>query len=139
MNSIFIIEPEQKRIVWLWGPSNLALQHHPTVLENGNILLFDNGLKRSRVIEIEVPSGRIVWTYENGDDFFSDWGGSVQRLANGNTLITETATGYAIEVTRDGELAWQFANPIVNQQDGARLNIWRMTRLSTSDVPFLSE
>ncbi len=34
-----------------------------------------------------------------------------QRLPNGNTLITESSGGRIFEVTRDGEIVWEFFNP----------------------------
>ena len=37
--------------------------------------------------------------------------GTAQRLANGNTLITESDSGRAFEVTREGEIVWEFWNP----------------------------
>ena len=37
--------------------------------------------------------------------------GTAQRLANGNTLITESNAGRAFEVTRDGKIVWDFYNP----------------------------
>jgi hypothetical protein len=138
MNAVAIIDGVTRETGWLWGPSNVSLQHHPTLLENGNILLFDNGLSESRVVEVEVPSGRIAWTYENGVDFYSYWGGSSQRLANGNTLITDTAHGRVFEVTQKGRIVWEFANPIVNDQDGTRLNVWRMTRFNRAELEFLT-
>ncbi len=135
INAIAILDGETKEILWLWGPTNLSLQHHPTVLESGNILLFDNGIQRSRIIEIEPQSGRIVWKYQRRDTFYSKWGGSVQRLRNGNTLITNTNSGRAIEVTPQGETVWEFANPKVFK-GGNRVNIWRMTRYEGSEPNF---
>ncbi|GIT01806.1 MAG: hypothetical protein CM1200mP27_04310 [Chloroflexota bacterium] len=29
---------------WKWGPGIVSHQHHPTMLDNGNIFLFDKGL-----------------------------------------------------------------------------------------------
>ena len=132
LNAIAILDGVSKEILWLWGPTNISLQHHPRPLANGNILLFDNGTSRSRAIEIEPRTGRIAWKYENGDAFFSPWGGAVQRLSNGNTLITNSNAGRAFEVTPEGKIVWEFANPIVFN-DGNRLNIWRLTRFGESD------
>ena len=128
LNAIAIVDGSTQRIIWLWGPNNLVLPHHPRLLPNGHILVFDNGADRSRVIELDPAKRRIVWSYENGTDFFSRSMGSVQRLANGNTLITESQKGYVFEVDPAGEMLWKFANPEVNEQ-GERLNVWRMTRL----------
>ena len=79
MNVIAILDGTTRDILWLWGPSNLSLQHDPTLLENGNILLFDNGLKESRVVRIEVPSGNFVWAYQDEGKFF--WISSSQTSA----------------------------------------------------------
>jgi hypothetical protein len=37
--------------------------------------------------------------------------GNAQRLPNGNTLITESAFGRFFEVTREGEIVWEYVNP----------------------------
>jgi hypothetical protein len=136
INAIAIIDGESRKIVWLWGPTNLGRQHHPTLLDNGNILVFDNGDSESRILEISVPTGKILWTYTDGKKFHSVWGGANQRLQNGNTLITDTNRGYAFEVTSEGEVVWKFANPLVDR-DGKRMNIWRLKRFQPSELPFI--
>ena len=136
LNAIAILDGRMKEIIWLWGPNNVALQHHPRLLPSGHLLVFDNGTERSRVVELDPIGREVVWTYANGKEFYSSWGGSAQRLPNGNTLITETATGYAREVTPEGQVVWKFANPDVDSE-GQRSNIWRMTRFLPSDLNFL--
>ena len=37
--------------------------------------------------------------------------GSVQRLPNGNTLVTDSFAGRAFEVTRERQVVWRFDNP----------------------------
>jgi len=138
LNAIAIVDGQTREIVWLWGPNNVALQHEPTLLENGNILLFDNGTEKSRVLELNPVTGLIDWSYAPDEGFYSYWGGSVQRLPNGNTLITETATGYVREVTPQGEIVWRFANPATTE-DGERWNLWRMKRFQAEDLPFLDK
>lgn len=137
INAIAILEPSSAEVVWIWGPTNVAFQHHPTMLENGHILLFDNGVKRSRVIELDPISGEIVWQYAPGPSFFSATRGSNQRLANGNTLITESDRGYVFEVTPDGKVVWKFANPAVRKKDKTRDAIWRMVRVDPDSLAFL--
>jgi hypothetical protein len=136
INTIAILDGESSEIVWIWGPTNLTFQHHPTVLESGNILLFDNGIDLSRVIEMDPLSGEIVWEYDPKDGFFSRTRGSNQRLPNGNTLITESDPGYVFEVTPKGEIVWRFANPTV-RENGEREAIWRMTRFDPEALKFL--
>lgn len=137
INAIAILDARTADVVWLWGPTNLTFQHHPTMLHNGHILLFDNGTKQSRVIEIDPPSGRIVWGYATGESFFSATRGSNQRLMNGNTLITESDRGYVFEVTHGGDVVWKFANPAVSKKSQTRDAIWRMTRVDPGTLAFL--
>ena len=58
-------------------------------------------------------------------------GGSAQRLPNGNTLIAETDRGHAFEVTKDGEIVWEFYTPVeVRWGIEGRPAIYRMTRVA---------
>ena len=135
INTIAIFDPKTLTIEWLWGPSNLTFQHHPTLLANGNLLIFDNGLERSRALELDPLTQTIVWEYEDAK-FFSKLRGSVQRLPNGNTLITESDTGHVFEVTRGGERVWEFANPAIDEH-GNRAAVWRATRFARAEISFL--
>ncbi|MCP4662486.1 MAG: hypothetical protein GY856_44380 [bacterium] len=135
LNAIAIIGYEERALLWLWGPNNMVGVHHPSLLENGNILLFSNGREKSRILEIDPLTNAVVWVYES-EDFYSRTRGSCQRLPNGNTLITESDKGYILEVTHDGEIVWKFANPDVNAH-GERAAVWRMTRFQPTDLPFI--
>lgn len=48
---------------------------------------------------------------------------SQERLANGNTLITESSGGRILEVTPAGEIVWQFVNPVRGGEQNDRLPI----------------
>lgn len=136
INAIAILERESHEVLWVWGPNNVVLQHHPVLQTDGSILLFDNGTEFSRVLELDPLSRHVTWSYEDGENFFSFWGGSSQRLPNGNTLITETARGQVFEVTSNGEVVWRFLNPDVDDKN-RRWNIWRMTRYPLASLKFL--
>jgi hypothetical protein len=41
-----------------------------------------------------------------------------ERLANGNTLITESEGGRLFEVTPEGEIVWEYLNPVRGGEDG---------------------
>lgn len=108
-------------------------RQHEARLVEADILLFDNlGLgDRSRVIEVDASSGDIVWSFE-ADGFYSKGAGAQQRLPNGNTLITESDGGRLLEVTRSGEIVWEYVNPRrVAAEDGTVvvLGITRAVRL----------
>ena len=102
-----------------------SLQHQPTALDNGHILLLDNKggrpqSGRSRVIEFNPVTGERIWAYTGTptNRFFTNTCGSCQRLPNGNTLITESDNGRALEVTRQKEVAWEFLNPFRAGKEG---------------------
>ncbi len=136
INTIAIIEPSSRRVLWAWGPSNLHRQHHPTLLPNGHILVFDNGHRRSQIVELDPFTFEVKWRYAPATGFLSRYRGSAQRLPNGNTLITESDRGYVFEVTPEGETVWRFANPDV-QNNNMRVAIWRMTRYPIDELDFL--
>jgi hypothetical protein len=114
LHTIAILRMDDARIVW-WARGCFRTQHDPTVLSNGNLLLFDNlGLgQQSQVLEYEPDSMRVTWEYRGTPEqpFFSTTCGTNQRLPNGNTLITESDGGRAFEVTADKEIVWEFYNP----------------------------
>jgi hypothetical protein len=100
-----------------WGESSLwHMQHHPTLLENGHLLVFNNqGAKgASTVLEFD-PAGTegVTWSFQGDSEhpFYSEWAGTCQRLPNGNTLITESMYGRAFEVTTEGDIVWEYFNP----------------------------
>lgn len=130
-DSIFVIDWDAKKLIWAWGKGEVSGQHDAQVLENGHILLFDNGLvrKASRAVELDPITRQIVWQYKAPDpgSFFSPARGSVQRLANGNTLISNSDSGEAFEVTREGKVVWRFLSPHLNER-GERATIVRMIR-----------
>lgn len=136
-NAIVIINWDANELVWAWGPGEILGPHDATVLENGNILLFDNGHRRrwSRVIELDPLTREIVWEYKAPEptDFYTRARGSSQRLPNGNTLITNSGSGQVFEVTRSGDIVWEFLSPHLDKK-GHRAAIVRMKRYERSYV-----
>jgi hypothetical protein len=101
----------------------------------------------SRVVEFNPVTYEVVWEYSNtleftdGDGnlnrrFYSTFMCGAQRLVNGNTLITETGKGRVFEVTREGEIVWEyiagadFTNPLF----GAA--VYRAYKVPKSWVPY---
>jgi hypothetical protein len=136
INTIAIIDLADRDVLWAWGPTNLYRQHHPTLLDTGNILVFNNGYDRSQVVELDPKTFEVVWRYAPRGRFLSRFRGSAPRLPNGNTLITESDRGYVVEVTPGHEIVWRYANPDV-RDDGTRIAIWRMTRYPRGEIGFL--
>ncbi|MEM1179678.1 MAG: arylsulfotransferase family protein [Acidobacteriota bacterium] len=138
ISTIAVFDWDEERVLWAWGPTNVSFQHHPTLLENGNVLLFDNGREQSRVIEFNPETFEMHWEFAPGPVFFSKTRGGAQRLPNGNTLVTESDKGYAFEITTEGEVVWRFANPEVNRRQEREI-LWRMKRFAVDELPFLAE
>jgi hypothetical protein len=130
-DTIAIFDWDRKRLVWAWGQGELSGQHDATLLANGNILIFDNGLDRavSRIIELDPLRREIVWRYQAAPpgDFFSLRKGSSQRLPNGNTLVANSDSGEAFEITPAGKRVWHYLNPR-SDADGNRATIVRIKR-----------
>ena len=132
LDFIGILDAEEQKFVWYWNEGGLDRQHYPTLLENGNVLVFDNGFHRnfSRIIELDPLSRKVVWEYKADppEEFFSPWMGCCQRLPNGNTLITDSSKSRVFEVTRDGEVVWEFYNPDIRTRRKKRRTIYQMIR-----------
>lgn len=115
LNTIAVVDLDAKKVVWS-RRGEWKMQHDPQVLDNGNILLFDNGFapeKNSEVLEFSPVDLEMAWRYTESPDqpFFSATCGTAQRLPNGNTVVTESDNGRAFEVTPEGEIVWAFYNP----------------------------
>lgn len=117
INAVVVLDLASEEIVWaVRGPWNA--QHDPDLLANGNMLIFDNlghlgEGGTSRVIEFDPVTHEIEWIYAGDADnpLESRTRSAQQRLANGNTLITESDAGRILEVSAAGEIVWEFINP----------------------------
>jgi len=137
LDMIGVINRKAEEICWAWGLGVLDGQHQPTMVGGGNILIFDNGTYRgySRVVEVEPPSGEVVWEYEAGEDFFSPYRSGVQRLQNGNTLICESDAGRIFEVTPGKEIVWDYWSPFLGQgRANQGRHIYRATRYTEEQL-----
>jgi len=143
LNTVAILDPDLQMVVWA-RTGGWRHQHQPTFLDNGDLLVFDNlgaARDRSRVIEMDPLTGAVVWQYGGTRevDFFTKTLGSSQRLPNGNTLITESQNGRALEVTRDGRTVWEFYNPHrAGERNELVAALFEMLRLPP-DFPFQGE
>lgn len=102
----------------------------------GHLLIFNNGRGRpdgeySSVDELATPVNadgkyvcpqgeafgpkELVWTYAARDrrTFFSGHISGAQRLPNGHTLICSGEQGRMFEVTREGDVVWEYRNPFL--------------------------
>lgn len=114
LNTIAVVDPLKKQIVWIYKGTTEG-KHDPQILGNGSLMYFNNHAKpeASRIIELDPATKKIKWEYQGTEKkpFYSEFCGSAQRLANGNTLITESDNGRAFEVTAEKKIVWEFVNP----------------------------
>ncbi len=151
LNEVFIIRKSDGEIIWRSPKDMLNTQHDPTLLSNGNILVFDNGFARdpnpfpsfgSRVVEINPKTNKIVWQFDGGQGvidkvrFFAPIVGGAQRLPNGNTLITDGPKGHIFEVTEDKKVVWDFLSPYTTDMTGYFPNnfLFKARRYAVSDI-----
>ena len=150
----FLDSPLQARIGQIIG------QHNVTMIPKGlpgagDLLLFDNGgasgygapspiapdgqgiyaRDSSRVLEIDPVTLEVVWSYK-AFHFYSMNISGAQRLPNGNTLITEGASGRIFEVTPGNKIVWEFMNPPSEGRGGLN-SVYRAYRIPYSWIPQL--
>ncbi len=114
LDLVGVVDMEAGRMAWaltgLWRQ-----QHQPTMLDSGNMLVFDNlgNGGKTRILELDPLTQQIHWIYTGTPEntLCSKDCGSSAVLPNGNVLITESNTGRALEVTRDKRVVWEFFNP----------------------------
>ena len=134
-STVGIVDKASGDFRWKWGPGEISHQHNPTYLDNGHVLLFDNGPHRrgvshSRVVEVDPETSEIAWQYL-GDppiSFYSYHISGAERLPNGNTLVCEGAPGRVFEVNPNGEISWEYVNPFTLEDGtaaGASPNTYR--------------
>ena len=156
LSRITKIDYSSKDVVWNMGrdmPSDdvgfghnlgFSWQHSLQVLNNGNVLTLDNGNRSESFLNTEFPTTRgieisieenngeysavIVWEYSLSEELFGFASGNVQKLENGNYLITTVGGGGTVlEITPENEIVWQ-ANLNLSLPSGA---VYRANRISS--------
>ncbi len=127
-SGIIAVDKKSGNVIYHIGPEIISHQHSPVELANGNILVFDNGNYRAgvstsytRIVEINPVTKAIEWQYADTphSSFYCPFMGNAQRLANGNTHITDAASGRLFEVTSKGDVVWEYVIPFFGEYPGA--------------------
>ncbi|MFB7104876.1 aryl-sulfate sulfotransferase [Streptomyces hydrogenans] len=155
VSAVVVISRDTGEILWRSRPGTVSQQHAPTELDDGRLLVFDNGVFRpghdvpySRVVEIDRAGGDVVWEYHDParEFFFAPFMGSAQRLPNGNTLVTDSPSGRLFEVTKDGYLCWEYVVPHFAGYRESEVRglfpsepnaVFRAYRYAAADIPWL--
>jgi arylsulfate sulfotransferase len=115
------------RMIWRFGGRNnqftihndplrgFSGQHSVRVVEGGDFLMFDNGLRHdppeSRAVQYRLDTlamtATMVWQYRHTPPIYTDSRGSVQRLGNGHTLVGFSVRSFAVEVGVGGQVVWE--------------------------------
>lgn len=121
------IDANSGNIVWRLGGENnefefvddpfngFSHQHGIRRLQNRNIILFDNGNRRSpqesRAVEYhldeQLKRATLVWEYRATPPLYSSALGFAQRLPNGHTFITYGRIPRLLEVDPSGTKRWE--------------------------------
>src|SRR4029078_12422252 len=89
----------------------------------------------SRVLEIDPVTLKLVWSYTAAAFFATNISGA-QRLANGNTLITEGPDGRLFEVDKEGSIVWEYVNPVFSSRKGRPAkSVYRAYRVPYAWIP----
>ena len=115
-----IIEVDQsKNIVWsLYSAGGLPLDwpHDADLLLNNHVLFADTG--NDRVIEV-TRDGQVVWSWSAWDYFSPSQSitgrshlNDVDRLKNGNTLVTLRDLNKIVELNPQGDVIWELSDSI---------------------------
>lgn len=150
LNEVVMIDKESGDAFWESPKGVFSYQHDATLLSNGHVLGFDNGLFRSqerpflwsRVIEIDPLSNKIVWEFNGGKTgpekakFAASIMSGAQRLQNGDTLIIDTLRGHLVETTSDNRIVWDFVNPFTSVSTGPFENniVFKARRYSPQEI-----
>ena len=119
---IATIDRKTKKFSWEMCDWVLGHQHDVQMLDDGKILVFANGAhapwhgpeEGSRLFEIDPDNdNQITWEYKGTPPytFDSPFISGCQRLASGNTLVCEGRWGRIFEITRDGDIVWNYVSP----------------------------
>ena len=93
-----------------------SAQHDAQVMENGDILLFDNGWRHNpqftRAVEYRLDesakTATLVWSYSHDPSTFSPYTGSVQRTSDGSTFVGFPNVNTIVQVTAGGKVLGEY-------------------------------
>jgi hypothetical protein len=118
LNALYVVARPGGEVLWRYY-EGLDWQHEARMVPAGfpgagNILLFNNGYhsirRQTTILELNPLESSVVWSY-GSPGFFSSTGGTQQALSNGNLLVTSSRGGRVFELTREGQIVWQWAPP----------------------------
>jgi hypothetical protein len=134
LGTVVKVDRETGKVIWrLGGVKNdftfvndpeggFSAQHDAQVLDNGDLLVFDNGWRHdpqySRALEYRLDetakTATLVWSYTRDPKTFTAYTGSVQRVMDGSTFIGFANLNEIVEVSSSGKILGQYRPMISN-------------------------
>ena len=121
LNLVFVVDPNSHEIKW-WRVGLVRRQHDPDWQPDGSITIFDNNMHRepSRIVKVDPKDLSHKVIFDGTDEnLYTRNSGNHQMLPNGNILMTVSQQGRVVEVTPDGEVAFEFLNTYDADEDTA--------------------
>ena len=117
---LVIMDQHSGKIKWN-ARGGWVLQHDPDITVEGNIVVFNNGRpefsfgrpsgSNLMILEPKNNARTVIYPREGMPPFYSDILGEQQQLDNGNFLITESRRGRVFEITKQGDVVWDYILP----------------------------
>lgn len=113
LSTVLVIEEESKKVLWTSPRDLFNFQNEARLLDDGKLLVFDGGLRRSgvdsRILLINPQTNQIEWKWSDSKKTWAAASsGGVQKLSNGHHLVTNSALGQAFELNAEGGIVWNF-------------------------------
>lgn len=132
LSLIIIVNPKTQKIVWSHrlGDDFGYGVHSIRSLKNGRFLFFDNksifnGLPAklkalAQIVELDPITKKRVWVYPQDVEhaMHAIDGCSAFELPNGNILISYESNHSIIEITKQGEIVWEWFPHILDEEGG---------------------
>lgn len=114
-SALAVVDVKKRSIAWV-RTGGWRHQHESRLLPDGHLILLDNQgyFGNARVLEIDPFTGEEIWEYHGNppESFRTFLAGNIERLANGGTLVTDSISGRAFELSPgDGRVVWEYVNP----------------------------
>ncbi len=121
-DQIWKIDAKTGELVWKFGRNGdfamdekdyFSFQHSPYVMENGDLMLFDNGLYDQRSgarafrLDEEKRTAEATITALLPPDMYTSRMGNAYLLPNGNILQCSSKTGVVAITDKQGNVLWQ--------------------------------
>jgi hypothetical protein len=101
---------------WSFDPeeSTFELQHYPNWTPEGTLLVSTHSPSGGRsqyireyALDDSTQTLEQIWSWQEPAGYYADYAGGALRMDNGNTMVTVGTDGAVLEISPDGEIAWE--------------------------------